>query len=68
VLPGYHPLYADPDPDLLSLIDEHFAHGTGATGPRSPTAVALTGETHRILDEPLVRNVFALHGGGADLR
>jgi AAA domain len=69
VLPGYHPLYADTDPELLSLIDEHFAHGNWRNWAAfTHTAAALTAETGRILDEPLVRNVFALHGGGADLR
>jgi AAA domain len=69
VVPGYHPLYADADPELLCLVDEHFAHGNWRNWAAfTHTAVGLAAETGRTLDEPLVRNVFALHGGGADLR
>jgi hypothetical protein len=70
VLPGYHPLYADTDPEVLSLVDEHFAHGNWRNWAAfTHTAVGLVAETGRArLDEPLVRNVFALHGGGADRR
>lgn len=27
VMPAYHPIYRDADPELLALIDERFAHG-----------------------------------------
>jgi type II secretory pathway predicted ATPase ExeA len=65
VLPGYHPLYAQTDPDLLSLVDESYAHGNRrAWASFTHTALELATQTGRAgLDEPLVRNVFALQGG-----
>jgi hypothetical protein len=65
VLPGYHPLYAQSHPDLLSLVDESYAHGNWrAWASFTHTALELATQTgHGRLDEPLARNVFALHGG-----
>ena len=57
------------DRPRLVVIDEHFAHGNWRNWAAfTHTAVALAVETGHVLDEALVRNVFALHGGGTDLR
>ncbi|MDQ6805837.1 MAG: AAA family ATPase [Actinomycetota bacterium] len=37
-IPAYHSLYTGVDAALLGLIDDLFAHGNCATGPRSRTA------------------------------
>jgi AAA domain len=70
VLPGYHPLYAQAAPDVIGLVDDYFGHGNWRNWAAfTHTAVGLAAETGRTrLDEALARNVFALHGGGADRR
>jgi hypothetical protein len=66
VIPGYHPLYAGVDPELLLLINEVFAHGyfrEWATFTHS--AQRLCEDRREPLDETTARAVFALHEGGA---
>jgi hypothetical protein len=49
VLPGYHPLYAQTDPDLLSLVDESYAHGNWrAWASFTRTALELATQTGRV--------------------
>ena len=64
----YHPLYHDVSEDLVRFIDSHFGHGNfrnWAAFTRS--AQTLCQQPGRgIVDEAIARNVFALHGGGAD--
>jgi hypothetical protein len=64
-MPTYHPLYAHADPELLSLIDELFAHGNLRNWAAFTDSALRLGRDvdHRELDERLTRNVFALHGG-----
>jgi DNA transposition AAA+ family ATPase len=67
-MPAYHPLYTDATHELLTLIDDLFAHGNLRNWAAfTHSALALAEEIgRRQLDEQIARNVFALHGGGAD--
>ncbi len=67
-IPAYHPIYADVESELIGLVDDHFAHGNMRNWAAfTHSALGLLAETRRDrIDEQLVRNVFALHGGGAD--
>jgi DNA transposition AAA+ family ATPase len=67
-IPAYHPIYADVDSQLIGLVDDHFAHGNMRNWAAfTQSALGLLLETGRDrIDEQVVRNVFALHGGGAD--
>ncbi len=67
-IPGYHPIYSDTDSELIGLVDDHFAHGNMRNWAAfTHSALGLLADTRRDrLDEQIVRNVFALHGGGAD--
>ncbi len=67
-IPAYHPIYADTDSELIGLVDDHFAHGNMRNWAAfTHSALALLAETARDrIDEQIVRNVFALHGGGTD--
>jgi DNA transposition AAA+ family ATPase len=64
-IPTFHPLYRNTNRGLLELVDDVFAHGNlrnWAAFTRS--ALTLIHDTGRhTLDEQIVRNVFALHGG-----
>ncbi|WP_036375843.1 ATP-binding protein [Micromonospora sp. ATCC 39149] len=65
VMRGYHPMYADADDDLLSYVDERFAHGIWRNWALfSSTAALLAQRTGRTrIDMEIVNNTFALHGG-----
>lgn len=64
VIPRFHPLYGDVDPELLALIDERFAHGYFREWVTFTHAALRTcGQLDQGLDEPIARAVFALHGG-----
>jgi hypothetical protein len=64
-IPGYHPLCARAEPDLICLIDDLFAHGNLRNwADFTDSALRLARDIDRDeLDERLTRNVFALHGG-----
>jgi hypothetical protein len=64
-IPAYHPIYADVDPALVELVDDMFAHGNLRNWAAfTDSALRLQKQLgHGELDEPLTRNVFALHGG-----
>ena len=65
VIPGFHPLYKGVDPELLALIDDHFAHGFFRDWATfTHTAQRICQQHDRTLDEPIARAVFALHDGG----
>ncbi|MEU6206098.1 ATP-binding protein [Micromonospora musae] len=68
VMRGYHPIYAGVDDDLLHYVDDRFARGIWRNWALfSATAELLARRAGRTkLDEELVANVFALHGGGID--
>jgi hypothetical protein len=67
-IPAYHPIYAETDSELIGLVDDQFAHGNMRNWAAfTHSALALLAETRRDrIDEQIVRNVFALHGGGTD--
>ncbi len=64
VIPAYHPLYCDLDPELILLIDETFAHGVFRKWFQFTKLAVLLCEKNRIdkLDGDVIRNVFRLHG------
>jgi DNA transposition AAA+ family ATPase len=66
-IPEYHPIYGRVDPELIGMIDDDFAHGNMRNWAAfTHSALGLLSETGRdLVDEQIVRNVFALHGGGA---
>jgi hypothetical protein len=65
VIPGFHPLYADVDLELLALVDDRFAHGYFRDWVTfTHTASRLCKELGQPLDEKVARAVFALHDGG----
>jgi hypothetical protein len=67
-IPGYHPVYAGIDGNLISFIDTYFGHGNlrnWASFTRSALALFQHHQRPRV-DEEIARNVFALHGGGVD--
>lgn len=66
-IPAYHPVYATAESELIALIDDHFAHGNLRNWAAfTHSALGLLAETGRErLDEQIIRNVFALHSGGA---
>ncbi len=66
-LPAFHRLYSACDPGLLGWVDDLFAHGNlRAWASFTLSATALAQDAGRPgLDEQIARNVFALHGGGA---
>lgn len=70
VIPGYHPLYAATPAEVVVFIDDHFAHGNfrnWASFTASAQDLCLrSGRTS--VDEAVARNVFALQGGGGDVR
>ena len=66
LLPTYHPLYDGVDPELLLLIDDHFAHGNlrhWAAFTRTAAELCAATGAERV-DESVARNAFTLHGGG----
>ncbi len=64
VIPRFHPVYRDVDPELLALIDERFAHGFFREWVTFTHAALRTcGQLDQGLDERVARAVFALHGG-----
>lgn len=65
VIPGFHPLYAGVDLELLSLVDDRFAHGYFRDWVTFTHAASrLCGQLGQSLDEKIARAVFQLHGGG----
>ena len=68
LLPSYHRIYQNVDPELLLFIDDNFAHGNfrnWASFTRSAVDL-LRRRRPRVLDEAVARNVFGLYGGGAN--
>jgi DNA transposition AAA+ family ATPase len=63
---GYHPMYEDADDELLHYIDDRFAHGIWRNWASfSATAHLLAQRADRTaIDEEIITNAFALHGGG----
>jgi DNA transposition AAA+ family ATPase len=63
---AFHPIYAGVEPEVLLLVDDHFAHGNLRDWASfTHTAVKLCAEHGRQrLDAEIARNTFALHGGG----
>jgi hypothetical protein len=37
VIPAFHPVWADADPELIAVCDQEAAHGNFRAGRRSPT-------------------------------
>lgn len=69
VIPGYHPLYAAADRELLLLIDDVFAHGYFREWATfTHTAQRVCADHDAPLNEAITRAVFALHDGAADAR
>jgi hypothetical protein len=64
VIPRYHPLYNDADPELLLTIDDRYAHGLfrhWAAFTHTATTVRAEDDQPTVTAE-LARAVFALHG------
>ena len=69
LMPAFHPIYTDTQPELLLFIDDHFAHGNLRDWAAfTHTAARLMASGKAELDEQLARNAFALHGGGGKQR
>jgi DNA transposition AAA+ family ATPase len=66
---SFHPIYAGADRELLLLIDDHAGHGNLRHWAAFTHAAA--GLCHRAgrerVDEEIVRNTFAVLGGGVDI-
>jgi len=61
LIPTYHPLYRDIDPELLLFVDDHFAHGNFRDWASfTAAAVDLCAEFAVPLTEEVARNVFGL--------
>ena len=66
VIPGYHPIYQNATADLITMVDDRYAHGcfrewAGFTH----SALALCHEQNAgVLTEPVARAVLELHAGG----
>jgi DNA transposition AAA+ family ATPase len=65
LMPRFHPVYAEVDPELVLFVDDHFAHGNLRDWAAfTATAVELCRAAGRDrVDETIARNAFALHGG-----
>jgi hypothetical protein len=64
VIPRYHPLYNDADPELLLTIDDHYAHGLfrhWAAFTHTASTVCAEDDQPTVTAE-LARAVFVLHG------
>jgi DNA transposition AAA+ family ATPase len=66
VIPVYHSIYASVEPALITLIDEHCAHGNFRTWAKFTLHAQrfLERVERPVLDEEVARNVFARLGGG----
>ena len=66
-VPKYHAIYAGVSAKSILLINDRFAHGNFRMWAQfTLDAAALCGEFNRAtVDEEIIRNVFALHGGAA---
>ena len=65
---SFHPIYAGVAREVLLLVDDHFAHGNLRDWASFTLTAAKLCDEHgrRRLDEDIVRNTFALHGGVLD--
>jgi hypothetical protein len=68
LLPKYHPLYTNVDPELLLLVDDCYAHGNFRSWANfTVSAIDLCREFDiPDLTEDIIGNVFALAGGNAN--
>lgn len=69
VIPRFHPIYHDVEPELLVFVDDYLTHGNFRhwAGFTASAVDFLTGsESSSSLDEGVARAVFAKHRGGAD--
>ena len=63
VIPRYHPLYHDSDPELLLTIDDHYAHGLfrhWAAFTHTATTICASDDQSAVTAD-LAQAVFALH-------
>jgi hypothetical protein len=66
LMSGFHPIYTGVEPEVLLLVDDHFAHGNlrdWASFTHSATKLRVEHGRDRV-DAEIARNAFALHGGG----
>lgn len=70
LIPRFHPVYAGVEAELLLFIDDHFAHGNlrDWAAITSTAAQLCRAGGHQRVDESIVRNAFALHGGIRSVR
>ncbi len=66
MIPTYHPIYAEVDPDVLRLVDDTCGHGNFRSWARFTChATRLCQRTGRtVCDEEIARNAFRTLGGG----
>lgn len=66
VIPVYHPIYVDIQPSLITLVDRHCTRGNFRTWAKFTQHAQPFLERHgrTVLDEEVVRNVFARLGTG----
>ncbi|MFF7251515.1 hypothetical protein ACFZBU_47585 [Embleya sp. NPDC008237] len=66
VIPLYHPIWADADPDDIAYANQHAAHGNFRNWARltahTHTALERTGRTH--VDQEVLRWAFSRLGSG----
>ena len=70
LIPRFHPVYAGVEAELVLFIDDHFAHGNlrdWAAFTATAAQLCRAGGHDRV-DESIVRNAFALHGGTRSTR
>jgi DNA transposition AAA+ family ATPase len=67
IMPRYHAIYREADPELLLEIDEEFAHGNFRHWAAFTKTAALICQEHKqkIVDRKIVDIVLTLHQGGA---
>jgi len=66
---SFHPIYDGADRELLALIDDHVGHGNlRHWAAFTHTAADLCARAARDrIDEEIVHNAFAVHGGVVDV-
>jgi DNA transposition AAA+ family ATPase len=66
IIPVYHPIYADIEPTLITLIDRHCARGNFRAWAKFTQHAQrfLERSGNAVLDESVVRNVFIRLGAG----
>ena len=68
MMPRFHPILAQADPELLLFIDDHAGHGVFRNWASFTLSAAELCAEHGLttVTEQVALNVFRLHGGGAN--